>query len=63
MATRSMLNIEVVKGDHTFTFSIPAGAHFGQCYDAAFEVLQEVMVMAKGAADKARNEKVEDASQ
>ena len=44
----------VDKNDRTYRFDMPAGAPFGECYDAAFECLGKIAEMAKKAADDAQ---------
>jgi len=46
----SSVNIEIVKGDRRFVFIIPAGAPFGECFDAAFESMDVI----KGWHEKAQ---------
>ena len=46
----SSVNIEVTKGERVYVFSIPAGAPFGECFDAAFESMDVI----KGWHEKAQ---------
>ena len=48
------VNLQVEKNDRVYVFSLPVGAPYGECYDAAHECLQEIMKMAQAAADKAK---------
>lgn len=54
MSITSRIMIEIKKNERTYGFSIPVGAPFGEAYDAAFEILQEVVEMAKQAVDSTR---------
>lgn len=51
MELKSLVVIEVDKNDKKFSFSMPAGSSYGDAYDAAFEVLQQTVELAKKAAD------------
>lgn len=52
--------IESEKGDSVYSFVMPIGAPLGECYDAAFEVLGEIIAMSKDAYERnKRNEKEE----
>ena len=50
--------LEVKKGDQTFCFYMPVGTTWGNCIDAAFELLQEVSKMANQAVDAAKPQEV-----
>lgn len=54
MDQKAMVNLEVKKGERTFVFSMPIGAPFGEAYDAAFTVLNEIMEMSKKAVEQAK---------
>lgn len=54
MNIRSQVSIEIIKDDHTFTFTMPVGAPFGKAYDAAYDVLQQIIEFSKKAADQAK---------
>jgi hypothetical protein len=54
MTIKSFVTIEVVKNDHTFVFQLPVGAPYGEAYDAAYEVLQNIVELAKNAAEAAK---------
>lgn len=47
---KTNVTIEVTKEDRVYRFSIPAGAPFGESFDAAFEALE----MIRGWYDKAQ---------
>jgi len=54
MDQRAVINLEVKKGEKTFVFSMPVGSPFGEAYDAAFSVLNEIMEMSKKAVEAAK---------
>ena len=57
MDKKLMVRLVIEKDEHSFSFCMPVGCPWGQVYDAAFEILNEVASMAKEAALK--QEKVE----
>ena len=59
MDQRAMINLEVTKGERTFTFSMPVGSPYGEAYDAAFEVLSEILKMSKKAVEATDQKKAE----
>ena len=52
MDLRSYVSIEVKKNDRVYSYLMPVGAPFGEAYDAAFEVLQSVLDMAKKSSEQ-----------
>lgn len=52
-------HIKVEKNGHTFYFLLPIGAPIGSAYDAAFEILEDILAMAKEAQQKAALKKEE----
>jgi hypothetical protein len=54
MDMKNHIEFEIVKNERTYRFCMPAGAPFGEIYDAAFEVLTEVTRLAQDAAEKAK---------
>lgn len=59
MNQKLTVQLEVVKGDHTFVFAMPAGAPLGSAYDAAFEVLNQLLEFSKNAAKQAERKEVD----
>ena len=53
---KSFVTVEVEKNDKTFLFLMPVGAPLGEAYDAAFEVLQELVARSKEAADSVKQQ-------
>jgi hypothetical protein len=62
MPIETQVIINIKKGEREYTFTMPSGAPFGEAYDSAFEVLQEIVIFSKQAADnsKRREESVTD---
>ena len=56
MKQMAMVHIKVCMDEHEFTFEMPVGAPIGKAYDAAHQVLQQILVMAKNASDSAKSE-------
>ena len=52
----------VQRGEKIFKFLVPEGSSIGETYDAAFDVLQYMVNMAKEAAEKARPVNLQEAS-
>lgn len=42
MEMKQYINLEVQKGDFSFSFQMPQGATWGNSIDAAFDVLQKL---------------------
>ncbi len=52
METKQYVHLEVTKGDHTFTFTMPLGSTWGQAVDAAFEVATHVSKLATDVIER-----------
>ena len=52
-SSKAKVVIEVVTDTNTYSFTMPIGAGFGEAYDAAYKVLQELAAMAQKATDAA----------
>jgi len=63
----SSVNIEVVKGERRYVFSIPAGAPFGESFDAAFQAMDVISGWHSKAQEKIKasrpNDDVEEAKE
>jgi hypothetical protein len=46
--------IQVTKSDRVYNFTMPMGCPLGEVYDACHEILQEIVVHSKNAADNAK---------
>jgi len=60
LSVTSVVNIEVVRDDRRYVFSIPAGAPFGESFDAAFEALDIISGWYKKAQDKMKESRPQD---
>ena len=63
MELKNCIEFSVVKEDRVYTFHAPAGAPFGELYDAAFETLNEIVRLAQEAAQKAAPKNISDSTQ
>ena len=52
--------VKIDNDGRIYQLIVPADATLGECYDAAFRLLQKVLDIAKENAEKARPKKVED---
>lgn len=52
MNLHSRVNLEVTKGENSYQLYMPFNAPAGEAYDALFEMLQEVLKMARNNAEK-----------
>lgn len=53
MEISSTIHMEVKKDERVYSLCIPAGAPYGELYDAVYEMLQETSKMATEAVKKA----------
>jgi len=56
----SSVNIEIDKGDRKYVFSIPAGAPFGESFDAAFQAMEVVSGWHEKAKEKIKDSRPND---
>lgn len=63
MEMKNCIEFVVTKGERTYTFHMPTGAPFGELYDAAFEMLNEVLRLAQEAAQKAAPKELSETTQ
>jgi len=59
MEQKGILKLATERNDRNYTFEMPLGAPYGEAYDAAHEMLQQITKMAKEAADRVEREKEE----
>jgi hypothetical protein len=52
----SRIVMVVKKGDNEYTFCMPFNAPAGEAYDAAFEVLDKIVDMAKTSKEKMKRQ-------
>ena len=56
----STVNIEVMKEDRKYIFSIPAGAPFGESFDAAFQAMEVIASWHESAKAKMKESRPND---
>jgi hypothetical protein len=56
----SSVNIEVIKNDRRYVFSIPAGAPFGESFDAAFQAMEVISGWHDNAKAKLKESRPEE---
>jgi hypothetical protein len=54
MDMKATLTMTVKQNDNIYTFTMPAGSPIGEAYNAAFEVLQNVLELSKDAVERAK---------
>jgi hypothetical protein len=55
----SKVDLTIEKNGRTYVFSMPVGAPFGEAYDVAFGVLNEILELSKKAAENAKPKETE----
>jgi len=50
---KALVVITVKKGEHDYEFHMPMNSPLGECYDACFDIMNEVIVMSQKAAERA----------
>jgi len=50
---KAVVVVTVTKGDNKYEFHMPMNSPLGECYDACFEIMNEVVVMSQAAAKRA----------
>ena len=53
LSQKAIVNFEVSKGDRKYIFSMEMGAPLGECYDACYEVLTQIVEASRIATEKA----------
>ena len=59
MNQRTYVQLEIVKNEKSYILSVPFGANYQDCYDAAIEIANNIVQLSKEAqeaADKAKAE-------
>jgi hypothetical protein len=56
MNLRSFVSIELEKNGRVYSYLMPVGAPYGEAYDAAFEICQNILDMAKKASEGAKRQ-------
>ncbi len=66
MKSEALIRFVVTKGtdkeERCYEFSAPQGAPFGETHDALYEVLEEVLSMAKKRSDEIQKRRKEEVS-
>jgi hypothetical protein len=60
MTAKSIITLEVEKNGNVYTFHMPYGVNYGEAYDAAFAILEDILTLSKQAVEAARREKKDD---
>ncbi len=55
MKQEGILRFVIEKGERRYEFLAPLGAPFGETHDAVYEVVQEILTMAKNRAESLKN--------
>ncbi len=56
MIAKTIISLQVEKGSNTYTFNMPMGVPYGEAYDAAFSILEDILDLSKKAVESARRE-------
>lgn len=54
MDVKQVIVIAVEKNEHRYEFLMPAGRPLGECYDAAFQVLEKLLELSKQNTENMR---------
>lgn len=57
MKTEGMMHFVVEKEERVYRFIAPLGSPFGETHDALYEVLEEILKMAKARSEEAQERK------
>lgn len=50
----ALIKVELKSEKHSYTYTMPIGAPFQEAYDAAVQIVNEIVVMAKNAEEAAK---------
>lgn len=56
MEMHSRVEMVITKGEHRYSFLMPFSAPAGEAYDAAFDVLEKIVEMAKTSKEKMKRQ-------
>ena len=59
MNQKSCVQLEIIKNDKTFILTVPFGANYQDCYDAAVEIANNIVELSKQAQEAAEKQKAE----
>lgn len=62
MDARTYVVLSKKINEHTFTFHMPLGVPYGEAYDAAFSILEDILELSKQAVEKAKRSEEEKVS-
>ena len=60
MTQKAVVKLTKTINDREYSFEMPIGAPYGEAYDQAFLVLQDITTMSKEAADRAKRPEKEE---
>jgi hypothetical protein len=60
MNAQSVVVIKVEKNDHTYAFHMPFGVQYGEAYDAAFSILEDILELSKQSLETSRRKEKEE---
>lgn len=63
MNQRTYVNLEIVKNDKSYILSVPFGANYQDCYDAAIEIANNIVEISKQAQEQSEKQKDEPQAQ
>jgi len=58
---KALIVISVKKEDRSYEFHMPMNSPLGECYDACFEIMNDIVSMSQKAAERAerKDDKIE----
>jgi len=54
MDSKQHITLNVTKGDHTFTFTMPVGSTYGTALDASFDILDHLRELVHKAVENSK---------
>ncbi len=60
MNARTLISLDVEKNGNKYSFHMPMGIPYGEAYDAAFMVLEDILSLSKQAVENAKREEKKD---
>lgn len=60
MNAKTIIALQVEKNGHVFTFQMPVGVNYGEAYDAAFCILEDILSLSQQVLDSKRREQKEE---
>lgn len=59
MNQKTYVQLEIIKNDKSYIFSVPFGSSYQDCYDAAIEISNNIVQISKEAQEQAEKAKAE----